>query len=666
MADEHGETVIVQKLVGNIMLVLGINTTFHDSAAVLLENAEILAAIEEERLNRIKHTTQLPVRAVTHCLQTANKHLNDIDYIAINASHDLFAEDLKDKGLWGDLPPIQDPAKFITDQLSKVGLSIPVEKLRFVDHHLSHATSAFNLSGFDKALVLSNDGYGDKASLTVWRGRTDGSLERLRVVERSNSLGLMYEQITHYLGYQRFDEYKVMGLAPYGDAHRFQNVFDKNIRLNADGTFSIDRIGIVETLRSLLPARKKGEEFSQVYKDLAAACQLTLEKIVFHVLRSFESLGLKNLALAGGVSLNCSVNGKILSSGMFEDIFVQPASHDAGGALGAALSVAWNEKNIRFPRLKHVYLGPHLGDDFTIESALKTWKDFVEFERVAQVEACAAATLAKGSVIGWVQDRSEFGPRALGHRSIIADPRPAENKDIVNRMVKKRESYRPFAPSVLEERVEDFFVLPGTKRSFPFMLFTVNVQEDKRPQLGAITHIDGTARIQTVSRQVSPRYWQLITEFEKLTGIPILLNTSFNNNAEPIVDSVEDAITGFLTTGLHYLFIGNFWVKKREMNPEAIMSLIPTLNKEVKLSYERQATGHSTIDISYLHEFCLSKRPPRAVSSFTAKLLLAADGKKTAAMLASELDISQEQIKTVNAALKILWEERLVRLMPTG
>src|SRR5262249_1296171 len=283
-----------------------------------------------------------------------------------------------------------------------------------------------------------------------------------------------------------------------------------------------------------------------------ASLQETLEDIAFHTIRYYRQVtGQKRLCLAGGVAHNCTLNGKLLYSGLFDDVFIQPAAHDAGCALGSAMHAYLQAKgSLSRPRLDHVFWGSDAGADDEIESTLSRWTELVEFEKVDNVAERAAQLLAGGSVIGWVQGRSEFGPRALGNRSILADPRPAENKRVINAMVKKREGYRPFAPSVPEEDAADIFVPPPMKTA-PFMIFVVDVREHQRALLGAVTHVNGSARVQTVSRSTNARYHRLLAEFKALTGVPVLLNTSFNNNAEPIVDSVEDAVVCYLTTGLH-------------------------------------------------------------------------------------------------------------------
>jgi carbamoyltransferase len=380
------------------------------------------------------------------------------------------------------------------------------------------------------------------------------------------------------LGYVFTEEYKVMGLAPYGNPARFRRAFRDIYALLPQGDFLL-RWDLIGTLNKLVPARKRQDPLEQIHADLAAALQETLEDIVLHVVRYFRELtGNTRLCLAGGVAHNCSLNGKLLYTGLFDDIFVHPASHDAGCAIGAGVypfllgngfRVSGVPPILSIPvatgdspsyvgdELRTVYWGSDIGSEEIIQATLSEWHEFVHFEAVRDIAARTATMISKGAVVGWVQGRSEFGPRALGNRSIVADPRKAENKDIVNAMVKKREAYRPFAPAILEEYVHDYFDLPVEKNRFPFMTFVVRVRPEKQELLRATTHVDGTARIQTVCREDNPRFWQLIDAFRVITGVPVLLNTSFNNNHEPIVDSVEDAIVSFLTTGLTHLVLGD-------------------------------------------------------------------------------------------------------------
>lgn len=653
----------------------------HDSAAVLLEDGVLVAAVEEERLNRIKHSNHFPARAIRFCLSRRQLSLQDVDFIATN-----FEESVVD--FWAQLDLLDDartPNPTSGRQMlgalfaHEFGVDVSA-KLRFCKHHLAHAWSAYAPSGFDRSLVLVLDGEGDNRSGMVLQS-AGGELTVLREFDLSQSLGEFYTQTIKLLGYNRFDEYKVMGLAPYGDATVYAPLFERCYRLLPDGGYQLENpltwFGCFEQAGLLKQARRKGEPFTQTHKDLAAALQLTLERIVLHILTHFrQTTGLRKLCLAGGVAHNCTLNGKALYSGLFEQVYVQPAAHDAGGALGAALSVWQDEAKRAAARpkafsLPHLFWGTDCGNDSAIERTLARWQGLVSYEWLDNCAAQTARLLADGAVVGWVQGRSEFGPRALGNRSILADPRPAENKQLINQMVKKREGYRPFAPSVLAERVAEFFVVPPEQRAFPFMIFVLDVVPERRAELGAITHVDGTARVQTVDRATNPRYWELIHAFGELTGVPLLLNTSFNNNVEPIVDSVEEALTCFLTTGIHYLVIGNFLVRKPAVltTAPAWAQLVPQLPPGRRLVKRWHKRGAGQLETVWEVESLASRffgQPTVAVSAETFALLEAANGKHTLAQLCAASGLADEQRAAVWAQLLTLWEQRAVTLRPVA
>jgi carbamoyltransferase len=418
--------------------------------------------------------------------------------------------------------------------------------------------------------------------------------------------------------------------------------------------------------------RRKGEPFTQKHKDIAAGLQTTLETIALHVLTHFrEATGRRKLGLAGGVAHNCTMNGKIIGSGLFDEVFVQPAAHDAGLAIGAAIAAAKAE-GIRFSRaqMPHLYLGTDIRSD-DVENRLRRWGALVDVRRSAAVEQETAKLIADGKVVGWVQGRSEFGPRALGNRSILADPRPRENKTIINSMVKKRETYRPFAPSVLVERMRDYFHVPERVAALPFMIVVVDVLEDKRELLGAITHVDGTARVQTVSRGANERYWELISEFGELTGVPVLLNTSFNNNAEPIVDSVDDAVVCFLTTRIDCLVVDDCIVTRKQagLTPETLKGFfasVPASYKLVKQKWEsdggasalRDRFGIQSHASAYFGEVF-------GEISRTMFVVLSHDQAPLGAVW-DQLALGQsERARSVEEVLD-LWQRRLITLQPIG
>ncbi len=557
----------------------------HDSAAVLLRDGEVVAAIEEERLSRVKHCNFFPKRAVDFCLREANIGLEEVNYIAVNYSaYDAHLaatkrsyENCSIKAMTGREYISRNFRLFYDMDVS--------EKLSFCGHHEAHAWSAFVPSGFDESLVVILDGSGPGGDGTTLSGVVGvagkSDFEVIRKLSAENSLGIMYTALTKLIGYDYFDEYKVMGLAPYGDPARFRDAFSKIYRLNDDGEFNFSRNCVMDLWQELsfmeefkLP-RRKGEPFLQAHKDFAAALQETLESIVLHILKDAQKkTGMGNLCYAGGVAHNCTLNGKIMSSGIFKKIFVQPAAHDAGCALGAALHAnAKYSNSTSVDAMKHLYLGKSTPDNNTIQKELAGWGALINFERSADICKQAARLLSEGAVIGWVQGKSEFGPRALGNRSILADPRPAENKERINRMIKKREGYRPFAPSVLEEWADDIFEIDRKYDNYLFMNLITKVRPDKRESLGAITHVDGTARVQVVKREYNEKYWNLVNEFRRFTDTPLVLNTSFNNNAEPIVETVSDAVACFLTTELTHLVIGDYLIEKNVRLEEGIPGL---------------------------------------------------------------------------------------------
>jgi len=648
----------------------------HDSAAVLVEDGKIIAATEEERLNRVKHSNFFPLRAIKYCLNEKKLNLAEVDRIVTNFDETWI--DFLIKQTFLENANLKTPSggrQFVAALFEReFGVNI-LDKLRFCKHHIAHAWSAFGPSGYETSLVLVLDGDGDNRSGMVLLGQGD-RLVTLQEYGLNQSLGNLYTNIIKLLGYNRFDEYKVMGLAPYGAPDAYASLFEKCYRLLPNGDYSLESpvtwMLQFQAAGLLDQARRKGEPFTQTHKDIAAALQATLEKIALHILSHFrKQTNQSRLCIAGGVAHNCTLNGKILYSDLFEKVFVQPAAHDAGGALGCALSVFYNEPPApRMQKLAHVFFGSAAPDDSAMAEDLNRWSDFVSFEKVTRISEQAAQLLAGGAVIGWVQGRSEFGPRALGNRSILADPRPAANKQLINQMVKKREAYRPFAPSVLEENLHDFFDVPRDRAEFPFMIFVLKVREQMREVLGAITHVDGTARVQTVSKKDNPLYWELIHEFSNLTGVPVLLNTSFNNNAEPIVDSAEDAIVCFLTTGLNYLVLGNYLVNKKEVDIShpAYQRLVPDLPNCRRLVKRKSLDGRDTPTTVFEIEGTMSRffaQPVVPISEQLFSVLEAADGKRVLVELFEQSGISGEPARRqlIREMLE-LWSQRFIILRP--
>ncbi|WP_369726217.1 carbamoyltransferase [Bradyrhizobium sp. LLZ17] len=644
------------------------NTFLHDGAAVLVKDGRVIAAVEEERLNRIKHSNKLPSSAVEYCLAAAGVELRDVDRIAFYAT-EAYCNSMLER-LFISQPEISIPldANLLLRHLlaAEFGTQVDPSRVSFVGHHQAHAVSALAMSGFEESLVLAIDGCGDFLSglLAVGSGT---EMTELMTFPETNSLGLFYLETIRYLGYGLFDEYKVMGLAPYGDPARYRELFSQFYELSPNGNYRVhlDRVG--PALLRNIEVRRRGMPFTQQHRDVSASLQEALERIVFHILRHYrEQTGMKRLCLAGGVAHNCTLNGKLLYSGLFEDIFVQPAAHDAGCALGAALMVS-NEAGQAPPRerLQAVYWGPDVGNDDSIAQELKGWAGHLEIERTADVAARAAEWIANGAVIGWVQGRSEFGPRALGNRSILADPRPAANKDRINAMVKKRESYRPFAPSVLEEDAGAFFELPDGRAEYPFMNFVVRVRESMRALLGAITHIDGTARLQTVSRTSNAAYWELINAFKSRTGVPILLNTSFNNNAEPIVDSVADAITAFLSTELDGLVVGSFLIKKRATTLENWTALAVSLPAHVSLYRVRAHTARDRQETVCEIRMGHSSHDSVRVSHDLFDMLMHIEKEAVLADLLARVTSDRTRREALVNELRGLWDQRRIRLHPS-
>lgn len=633
----------------------------HDSAAVLLRDGEVIAAVEEERLNRIKHTNSMPIEAIRACLNWEGARLSDLDAVAISCDEsigDIFCRDMASYcPQKGDTNIRSLVHRFLRENMND---DIADEKLHFVPHHLAHALSAYAPSGFDSSLVVTIDGVGDELSGTVFSGRGD-TLKQIVSLGESKSLGHFYAHVVQYLGFGNFDEYKVMGLAPYGDPSVHRDLFRGFYALLANGTFEIhwNKLGLLE--RECGSPRQSEQEILQSHKDIAASLQESLETIVQHLLSYYrETTGHMNLCMAGGVAQNSSLNGKLLCSGKFKNIFIQPAAYDAGCALGAAL---WAQRRSQ-PRqpvraMTDVFWGPATLDISAIETELSVWRDFVSFRKSDDIAAETARLLADGSIVGWVQGRMEFGARALGHRSIIADPRPAANKDIVNAMVKKREQFRPFAPATLEEDADEYFELPNGA-DLGYMTFVVPVREHKRALLGATTHVDGSARLQTVRKSVDPAFWELISAFKAITGVGVVLNTSFNNNAEPIVNSVEDAITCFLTSGLHMLVIGPYLVRKNKDLMGSLHSLVPVVPQHVRLLkkvfHVSKSCRKTTCEIVRPHSEA-SVQVSRA--AFT--LLEKADGEATIHEL--HRDFAPDTLAdALYNELWSLWQQRLVFL----
>jgi len=635
----------------------------HDAAAVLVVDGKVVSALEEERLNRIKHTDKFPIEAIRFVLRQQNLKLEELDQICYYSIQNYYLQGETSISLAEKIQALLYEA---------FGVKIDEKKLYFVHHHLAHAVSTFYMSGFTRSLVLSIDGQGDGIS-GMSLAAEGGKMEVLDKFSVEDSLGIYYLNVIYILGYKQFDEYKVMGLAPYGNPATYRDLFKTFYTLHPEGRYHID-LKKVKKVYLLTPRRKKDEPFNQVHKDIAAALQESLEDIVMHMLKHYKAkYNFTKLCLVGGVAHNCTMNGKVLYSGLFEDVFVQPASHDGGCALGAAL-YRYHELNPQAPYepLEHLYWGTPLAPNGTgeadfISKTLEVWQDFLHYERIGDITGKTAQLMAEGAVIGWVQGNSEFGPRALGNRSIVADPRPAENKDIINAMVKKREAYRPFAPSILEEYADDYYHIPfiNKQNKFPYMIFVVKVKEDKQGILGAVTHVDGTARIQTVSRKTNPLYWELIEAFRKITGIPVVLNTSFNNNAEPIVDSIHDAVVCFLTTKLNYLVIGDYLVHKKDVEDQVYLRLVPTLPAHNLLIQTNRRISLKESARTYEIKNNIDNGYRSTMSAGVYHLLNESNGSMTLGeAMEKNGNSGAEEKKAIIAEILELWRSRFITMKP--
>jgi carbamoyltransferase len=551
------------------MLTLGINYGSHDSAAAIARDGEILFATAEERLSRKKHDGGFPLLAIKACLAHARAKLVDLDEVAFGwqsasatRSADMrnFFTGAHPMGWWGVLraQSVGRIEEYQRDgeRLFRRHVGQPKNGFKRIDHHYAHALSAYPVSGFDEATVVVIDGRGAWEATSIWHGK-GSELRLLEMIRWPNSVGLFYAQFTWWLGFERFqDEWKVMGLAPYGgrgvDLGGFIRISDGHYSVNAP--LLLDDLSRIEKV--LGPARKADEPLSDRHRDVAWAVQDACERAELAIIRRAISLTeSRNLCLAGGVALNSKANGLILSQRLVDRIFIQPAATDDGVSIGAALA-APVAAGFRCGEMTKAYLGSQAPPD-EIETVLRTYK--LSYTRLDDPAETAADLLTRGKLIGWYQGREEFGPRALGNRSILADPRDVQNRDRVNNAVKFREDWRPFAPSVLEEAGASLF---ENYHTTPFMTLTFQVKPEKKAAIAAAVHVDGSARVQSVTRDQNERYYDLIKNFAAKTGVPAVLNTSFNLKGEPIVNSPFDAIRTFYTSGLDALILDRYLIAK--------------------------------------------------------------------------------------------------------
>jgi carbamoyltransferase len=575
------------------MYILGINAYHGDAAAAIVRDGKLIAAVEEERFNRFKHAAGFPTQAISYCLQAAGINVEDLDHVGISRDPSahlhkkiLFAatriaklaSQAKDR--LGNAAKVRD----VKDELARVfGVSKKQLRARFhnIEHHRAHLASCFFVSPFNHAALLSIDGFGDFIS-TMWAVGEGNSIDVLGQVEYPHSTGIVYTATTQFLGFPHYgDEGKVMGLAPYGRP-RFINEFREIIRAEENGQFRLNlnyfrhhaegvemtwdegspvigRVFSDEFAHLFGPPRAADAALSDRERDIAASLQLRLEEIGFHILNHLhDKTGLSDLGLAGGVAYNSVMNGKILLNTPFKRLFIQPAAGDSGTALGVCYQIY---NGILKCEGSEVMTGAYTGPQFTgaeIKKSLSESELAFEYYSDEDLTKRAAQDIAAGLVVGWFQGRMEFGPRALGNRSIVVDPRRAEMKDILNDRIKKREPFRPFAPSILEERVADYF---EQTHPAPAMLMVYQIKPERRAEIPAVTHVDGSGRLQTVSRAVNERYYELISDFAALTGVPLVLNTSFNEN-EPIVCTPQHAIECFKKTKMDVLYLGNYAIRR--------------------------------------------------------------------------------------------------------
>lgn len=562
------------------MYILGINSAYHESSVCLLKNGVVIAAIEEERFNRIKHAKPasietphvLPLNSLKFLLDQEKINLGDIEYIGYSFNP---YERLKNINLEENIIPDSWGTKIgeelffhnlikIPEVLNKQGFS---GNFVWLNHHDCHAASAFFVTYYKEAAVLSIDGIGETDSTVIYHGK-DNHLNKLKSFSYPNSLGFLWEKISQFLGFTEYDASKVMGLCAYGNPKNFNDIFFNSIVHVEDETFSINNSILncrnldFKALESIfkLKKRNKDQPLEKVHYDIAASMQFVTNKILLNLVKLAEKLTYsKNLCLAGGVALNCVANAYILENTNFDNIYIQPTAHDGGTSLGAAL-VIWHEilKEKQRTVLSHTYLGPSFSENEIIQILDN---NNLKYTFIKEIEKEVALLISSGSIVGWFQGAMEFGPRALGNRSLLGDPRNPNLRDIMNSKVKHREPFRPFAPSILLEEVDKWFVIPKYSPALNYMLFSFSAKDEIKHLIPAVLHVDGTGRLQTVTKESNEKYYLLIKEFFNLTGVPILLNTSFNDD-EPIVCTPQDAILTFKKTNIDYLVLGNILIAR--------------------------------------------------------------------------------------------------------
>ena len=598
--------------------ILGISSFFHDSAAAIIVDGEIIAAAQEERFTRIKHDASYPKNAINYVLSEAGIKLSEIDHVVFYEKPFLKFERLLQtyvgfsprgfKSFSTSMPLWLNEKLFqktnIFNALKEQDKSFnDIKKINFSEHHLSHAASAFFSSPYEEAIILTLDGVGEWATTTIALGKNN-KINILKEIHFPHSLGLLYSAFTYFLGFKvNSGEYKVMGLAPYGEPEYKNIILEKLIDVKKDGSFRLNMdyfnyaTGLTMTNNKFaklfkMERREPEDKLLQIHMDIAASIQAVTEEIVLKITRFlFKEFKIKNLCMAGGVALNCVANGKILKDGLFKNIWIQPASGDAGGALGAAQAFYYQELDnkreiLKTDSMKGSYLGPQF-TDYEVENELKNCRANYRKLNLDQIIKDTAKALSEEKAVGWFQGRMEFGPRSLGNRSIIADPRSEKMQKNLNIKVKYRESFRPFAPAVLFEKVSEWFEINSES---PYMLLVADVIKSKqlqmtneqknlfgidklnikRSSIPSVTHVDYSARIQTVHKETNPTFYKLIEEFDRITKYPVLVNTSFNIRGEPIVCTATDAFNCFMGTDLDVLVCNNFILYKDDQNKKLL------------------------------------------------------------------------------------------------
>lgn len=564
------------------MNIIGINSAYHESSVAAIIDGKLECFIEEERVNRVKHAKvatvnnphELPLGALKLCMNNLGLTVNDIDFFAYSFSEKGRLENINvdpffQPNSWGSEKgekKFHNNLMAVTFELCNY-FNVNIEnKVVYVDHHLSHAGSAFLCSPYNEAAVIVVDGIGEFKTISTYLGK-DNILTELSSLVYPDSLGFLWEKMCKYLGFSEYDAYKIMGLSSYGNAEILHDKFSKFVKEDENGYFKINnnilkfRTEDYEEIERILGKRRKPDEpITKHHKNIAATLQSYTSSIILKIGKELQKkTSSKNLCVAGGTALNCVANSILLRDSGFENIFIQPASNDAGTALGAALYL-YNSI------LKHdrcfVQTHSYYGIEYSNEKILKAISNHnLDSKYIDEPALVAAKLISEGNIVGWFQGEMEMGPRALGNRSLLADPRKKDMREILNRKIKHREDFRPFAPSVLKESANEWFEIPKESLSTDFMLYTFKVKEDKINKIPAVIHVDSTSRIQTIDKNTNHEYHKLVREFDRITGIPMVLNTSFNDQ-EPIVMSPDDAIKTFLRTGIDYLFLGNYIISK--------------------------------------------------------------------------------------------------------